>query len=86
MCAYSGFFPPGGWMTLLYILLGLAAVLLLARTVFSTKRTDFRRNADADRDDALRLLRLRLAEGAISPDEYERLRRVVAAPTIDGNR
>jgi putative membrane protein len=73
-------------MTLLYILLGLAAVLLLARTVFSTRRTDFRRSADADRDDALRLLRMRLAEGTISPDEYERLRRVVAAPTIDGNR
>lgn len=73
-------------MAVFLVILGLAAVLILVRPFFPTRRTDSRRSADADRDDALRILRLRLADGAISPDEFERLRRIVEAPTIDGNR
>ncbi|KHK00414.1 SHOCT domain-containing protein [Desulfovibrio sp. TomC] len=86
MCFYDGYFFLGRWMTPLLVILGLAAVLILVRMLFPTRRTDSRRSADADRDDALRILRLRLADGAITPDEFERLRRIVEAPTIDGNR
>ena len=86
MCPYYGYFFLGRWMTPLLVILGLAVVLTLSRRLFPTRRADPRRSADADRDDALRILRLRLADGAITPDEFERLQRIVEAPTIDGNR
>lgn len=86
MCATYRFFFMGGWQTLGVILLGLAAAVILVRMFYPPKRFDFRRGAAADRDDALRILRLRLAEGAITPDEFERLRRAVEPLESDGNR
>jgi putative membrane protein len=86
MCVIPGFPLPGGWFTLLLVGLAAVAVLTLARTRNETRRRAVRRNADADRDDALDILRRRLAEGAISPEEYERLRRIVALPATNGNR
>ena len=77
MCTIYGFQFPGGWLWPTLILLGLAAAVLLFRLLRSGRRPDFRRGAVADRDDALRILRLRLAEGAITADEFERLRRAV---------
>ena len=87
MCAIPGFpFFPGGWLTMLLLLLAALIVLGLARTRNDKRRQEVRRGAAADRDDALDILRRRLAEGAISPEEYERLRRIVALPATNGNR
>ena len=77
---------PGGWLLPALILLGLAAAVLLIRLHRSARRPDFRRGAVADRDDALRILRLRLAEGAITEDEFQRLRLAVDPQATDGNR
>ena len=88
MCTIPGFpFVPGGWLTML-LLIALAALIVLglARTRNDKRRQAVRRGAAADRDDALDILRRRLAEGAISPEEYDRLRKIVAAPATDGNR
>lgn len=86
MCTFNGFYFPGGWLLPALIVLGLAAAVLLVRMLCPPRRSDFRRGAAADRDDALRILRLRLAEGAITPDEFERLRRAVDPLATDGNR
>lgn len=86
MSATCNFFFMGGWWKLVVILLGLAAAMILIRMFNPPKRFDYRRGAAADRDDALRILRLRLAEGAITPDEFERLRRAVDPLESDGNR
>ncbi len=88
MCATYRIFFMGGWQTLGVILVGLAAAVILVRMFHPPKRFDFRRGAAADRDDALRILRLRLrlAEGAITPDEFERLRRAIDPLESDGNR
>jgi len=86
MCTIYGFQFPGGWLLPALILLGLAAAVLLIRWLRTARRPDFRRGAVADRDDALRILRLRLAEGAITVDEFERLRLAVDPQATDGNR
>jgi len=86
MCTFYGYSIPGGWLTSALILLGAAAVVLLVRTLCPPGRPDFRRGAAADRDDALRILRRRLAEGDISVDEFDRLRRAVDPLATDGNR
>lgn len=86
MCTFYGSFFPGGWLMPGLLLLGVVAAVLLFRNVIPPRRTDFRRGAAADRDDALRILRLRLAEGAITQDEFERLRRAVDPTATDGNR
>ena len=88
MCAIPGFpFFPGGWLTMLLLLLLAALVVLgLARTRNDKRRQAVRRGAAADRDDALDILRRRLAQGAISPKDYDRLRKIVASPATDGNR
>ncbi|MHC1790941.1 SHOCT domain-containing protein [Solidesulfovibrio sp.] len=86
MCANIGSLFPGGWLALTVLILGLAAALVLARLFFAPRRTDFRRSAAADREDALRLLRLRLADGSITEDEFERLRQAVDPPATSGNR
>lgn len=67
----GGFFFPG----LLVGLLVLVAVFLIVRAGGSGG--NHRRGAWADRDDAMRILRARLAEGAISEEEFDRLRRAV---------
>lgn len=86
MCTFYGSFFPGGWFMPVLLLLGVVVVVFLVRNVSPPRRTDFRRGAAADRDDALRILRLRLAEGAITQDEFERLRRAVDPTATDGNR
>ena len=60
-------------------LLLLVVLVLAAVWIFRALRSDpgHRCSAQADRDDALRILRTRLAEGSISEEEYERLRRAV---------
>jgi putative membrane protein len=59
---------------LLWVLV-IAGILLAVRAMRPTR--NHRRGATADRDDAMRILRIRLAEGAISEEEFERLRRAV---------
>ena len=86
MCTFYGYSIPGGWLTPALILLGAAAVVLLARTLRPSRRSDFRRGAAADRDDALRILRRRLAEGTITLEEFDRLRQAVDPLATDGNR
>jgi len=58
-------------------LLVLAALLWILRT--RSSRGSHHDSARADRDDALRLLDQRLADGGITPEEYERLRRAIDA-------
>lgn len=67
-------YPTGGF-GLVVILLGLAAVLWAVRSRGDARTR--RRGARADREDALRLLDQRLAEGRISQEDYEQLRRSV---------
>jgi len=67
----GGFFFPGGLLWLLF----LVALFLAARAMLPGR--SHRRGARADRDDAMRILRSRLAEGNISEEEFERLRRAV---------
>jgi putative membrane protein len=86
MSATCNFFFMGGWWTLVVILLGLAAAMILVRIFYPPRKFGFRRVAAADRDDALRILRLRLADGAITPEAFERLRRAVDPLESDGNK
>lgn len=58
----------------------LAAVVILIVWLVGRPGTgadNHRRSARADKDDALRLLARRLAEGSIDQEEYERLRRAI---------
>lgn len=75
------FFPfRGGGFGLTGILvcvLVFGAIFLIIRSVWPPRDRDHRRGAQADREDAMRILRTRLAEGAISEEEFERLRRAV---------
>ena len=68
-----GGFGLGGIFTGLLIL---AAIVWLLRA--RPPRSGHHDSAKADRDDALRLLNKRLADGGITPEEYERLRRAIA--------
>jgi len=57
-------------------------LLVVAGVIWFVRRPgpdadEHRRNARSDRDDALRILRQRLASGDISEEEFERLRRAV---------
>lgn len=73
------FFPfPGGGISLPALMgsLALLVAACLAVRAFMPRRSH-RRGARADREDALRILRARLADGAISEEEFERLRRAV---------
>jgi len=79
-CANEHFFAPNGGFPFpgsMVWLLGLVALLLIAWAVWPRREQKHRRGARADRDDAMRILRTRLAEGAISEEEFERLRRAV---------
>jgi len=51
------------------------ALFLIVRAMLPGRK--HHQGARADRDDAMRILRNRLAEGAISEEEFERLRRAV---------
>jgi putative membrane protein len=68
----------GGWVM---SLIGLAVLAAILWAVFHGgdrfRDTGHRQGARADRDDALRILKRRLAEGDISLEEYERLRQAV---------
>lgn len=66
----GGLFPGALWW-----LLVLVAAFLILRAVLPSR--GHRHNARADRDDAMRILRARLAEGNISEEEFDRLRRAV---------
>lgn len=61
-------------------LLAVLALLALAIIRFARRRARPRRRptAQADRDDALRLLRQRLLRGDISQETYDTLRRSIA--------
>ncbi len=78
--SFSPFSPAGfgGGFSLPGLLVWGAVILaaVWAIWVLATGKAH-RRGARADRDDALRILRQRLAEGAISAEEFERLRRAV---------
>lgn len=69
----GGWFPSG--------LLGLVLIGAIVWAILAGRRrpadTDHRQGARADRDDALRILKRRLAAGEISLEEYERLRQAV---------
>uniref|UniRef100_I2PXK0 Putative membrane protein (DUF2078) n=1 Tax=Desulfovibrio sp. U5L TaxID=596152 RepID=I2PXK0_9BACT len=67
----GGSFFPGAFLWLLV----LVAVFLIVRAMLPAG--NHRRGARADREDAMRILRTRLAEGAISEEEFDRLRRAV---------
>ena len=62
-------------------LLGLLLIGAVVWAILAGRRRpvdqDHRQNARADRDDALRILKRRLAQGEISLEEYERLRQAV---------
>jgi putative membrane protein len=67
----------GGWLVGLF---GLVVLAVIVRAVLGGGRSrdpDHRQGARADRDDALRILKRRLAEGDISLEDYERLRQAV---------
>ena len=68
----------GGGFSLISLLL-IVGLVIAVIWIFRTPRPDsrHRQSARADRDDALRILRIRLAEGSISEEEFERLRRAV---------
>ncbi len=66
----GGLFTGAFWWLFL-----LAAVFLILRAFLPPR--GHRHNARADRDDAMRILRARLAEGNISEEEFDRLRRAV---------
>ncbi len=61
------------WLLVLLLLLALYGLTRCR----SRPKNDHQRGARADRDDALRLLRARRDSGAISQEEYDRLRRTV---------
>lgn len=68
----GGGFPFSG--LLIFVVLAAVAIWIIRALLPDSQH---RRGARADRDDALRILRLRLAEGSISEEEFERLRRAV---------
>ncbi|MEA4857473.1 MAG: hypothetical protein AAGU21_13360 [Solidesulfovibrio sp.] len=68
-------FGIGRALVLAWLLLVAVAVVLVSRRRQAGKRR--RHTARADRDDALRLLRARLEGGAISREEFDKLRRTV---------
>lgn len=75
--SYPFSFSGGGFP--FFGLIVLAVVVIAAIWVIRALLPDPhpRRSARADRDDALRILRVRLAEGSISEEEFERLKRAV---------
>lgn len=69
----------GGWLNMLtkFIFIGLilALIMYLLRYLFGPGGPMHEREPDADApDQAVEILRRRLAAGEISPEEYERLR------------
>ncbi|EFL51733.1 Protein of unknown function DUF2078, membrane [Solidesulfovibrio fructosivorans JJ]] len=70
--SFGGGFPFFGLIVLVVIVI---AAIWVIRTLIPDSHP--RQNARADRDDALRILRVRLAEGSISEEEFERLKRAV---------
>ncbi|WP_052359966.1 SHOCT domain-containing protein [Solidesulfovibrio alcoholivorans] len=67
---------------LLLVILAVALIIVCIVIVLHRRdvqqRTKHSNSAKADREDALRLLRVRFASGSISQDEFERLRHAVA--------
>lgn len=83
--AYAVFHDGGGmlhgplpWVLLVLALLLVCIVIGLHRRAAQKRPLSHRKGAMADRDDALRLLRARLATGGINQDEFDRLRHAVA--------
>jgi putative membrane protein len=77
-CSNFPWFPGFGgfgfsWLLILLVVAGL--IWLLRRP--GSGADEHRRSARSDRDDALRILRQRLAGGDITQEEYDRLRRAV---------
>lgn len=70
-CAPS---PFGYWSGMLWLVLAVAVAALLPGLRRGLRNRDGSR---ADREDSLRILRLRLAKGEISPEEYRRMREIL---------
>jgi|GEM_PF-3037583 len=81
MWGCAPFTPFGGGFSLAGLLFWAVAILVAVwalRALLAGKNTkEHHRGARADREDAMRILRLRLAEGTLSEEEFERLRRAV---------
>ena len=69
---------PLSWVLLVLALLLVCIVIGLRKRTAQKRPLSHRKGAMADRDDALRLLRARLATGGISQEEFDRLRHAVA--------
>ncbi len=69
---------PLPWVLLAVALVLVCIVIGLRRRAVQKRAKPYRESAKADRDDALRLLRVRLATGGISQEEFDRLRHAVA--------
>lgn len=65
----------GGWFPMLFWLLVLGGIAFLAFKALSGKPRNG--NQDADKNDSLEILKLRLARGDINMDEYNTLRSVL---------
>jgi putative membrane protein len=70
---------PLSWVLLVLALLLVCIVIGLRKRTAQKRPLPHRKGAMADRDDALRLLRARLATGGISQEEFDRLRHAVAS-------
>ncbi|WP_300158252.1 SHOCT domain-containing protein [Solidesulfovibrio sp.] len=73
---WGGLGGPFSWLLLLLAVI-VALVLVRRRTTQRSDETTHRLGAQADRDDAMRLLKVRLASGGITEEEYHRLRQAI---------
>ena len=74
----GGFFPGHLWGLLLW---GLVIVLLVyAATRIFRSGLNMPRNAYRDRDDSLAILKMRMARGEISTEEYTQMKKVLSQP------
>lgn len=74
-CGYMSFMPFGGWFGVLTSLLFLALLVYLAVKLFGSRASTG--NHAADRQDSLKILKIRLAKGEISTDEFNTLKNVL---------
>jgi putative membrane protein len=74
-------FLPGGGLLLVAAVCWMLALVVGILILRAKRRAGkHRRGALADRDDAMRILRARLAEGTISEEDFHRLRRTIEPP------
>ncbi len=73
---FHGFFGAGGLTGLLVWGLVIAGIVFLVHRLM--RQAPKNNTARADRDDALEILKRRLAEGRISLEEYERMKAVIS--------